>query len=133
MSTSRQDATARPSAAGAVLVVDDDVDTRELLADVLRGAGYLVETAGNGRDALELLQDNLPLPRMILLDIEMPVMNGAEFRETQRKDAQWIRIPTVVMTGSREEPLLDLAVDDTLRKPFTTDDLLSIVARYCSH
>ncbi len=128
-SRSHQSAAELPRSSASVLVVDDDVDTRDLLADVLRRAGYTVETASDGRDAIARLRTS-PLPRLILLDIEMPVMNGAEFRETQRKDEQWLRIPTVVMTGSREEPQLDLAVEHTLRKPFTTDDLLATVARY---
>jgi CheY-like chemotaxis protein len=68
---------------------------------------------------------------MILLDIQMPVMDGAEFRQAQRRNPELLRVPTVVMTGSKEEPLLDMSVVETLIKPFRRDELLAIVARYC--
>ena len=114
----------------SVLLVDDDEDTHALLACVLERAGYSVETAGNGREALTLLDQIRP--SVILLDIEMPVMNGAEFRQRQRQDRDLIRIPTIVMTGSRMEAMLDPAVENVLRKPFTTPKLLAAVAPYCT-
>jgi CheY-like chemotaxis protein len=68
---------------------------------------------------------------MILLDIQMPMMDGAEFRQAQRRDHDLIKIPTVVMTGSKEEPLLDMGVVETLTKPFRAKELLAIVRRHC--
>jgi CheY-like chemotaxis protein len=114
----------------SILIVDDDLDTCDMLATALRRAGYSVCTATNGRDAIACLQ--VGIPELILLDIEMPIMNGAEFRQAQRQNRDWLRIPTVVMTGSRFEPQLDLAVKETLRKPFTAKNLLGVVARYCT-
>ena len=113
----------------SVLVVDDDDDTSDLLASSLCRAGYAVQTASNGAEALALLRANIP--DVILLDIEMPVMDGAEFRQSQRRDRRLLDIPTIVMTGSANEPQLDLAVAHTLRKPFRTKDLLSLLAGYC--
>src|SRR5678815_4049235 len=113
----------------SVLIVDDDADTRELLDVALVRAGYSVATASNGREALAILRTIRP--EMILLDIQMPVMDGAEFRQAQRRDQDLIKIPTVVMTGSREEPVLDIAVAETLTKPFRVKDLLAIVGRHC--
>ena len=125
----------RESAVGAqhgvsVLVIDDEVDTHELLAAILAHGGYSVATACNGRDALALLHS--VCPEMILLDIQMPVMSGPEFRELQRRDPDLIRIPTVVMTGSREEPVLDVGVAGVLRKPFRAKELLATARRYCT-
>jgi|SRR5665647_477402 len=113
----------------SVLVIDDEVDTRELLCVILEHAGYSVASAINGRDALATL--HAIRPEMILLDIQMPIMDGAEFRQAQRRDQHLIRIPTVVMTGSKEEPVLDIGVAETLGKPFRTKDLLAIVNRFC--
>ncbi|MBA3817355.1 MAG: response regulator [Deltaproteobacteria bacterium] len=109
--------------------MDDDCDTHDLLDVLLSHAGYSVVTASNGREALGLLTSIRP--RMILLDVEMPVMTGPEFREVQRRDPDLIRIPTVVMTGSRDEPVLDPAVAEVLRKPFRANQLLALVRRLC--
>jgi CheY-like chemotaxis protein len=67
----------------AVLVVDDDTDLRESLGDVLRGEGYAVTLASNGREALDLLP-GLNRPCAVLLDMAMPVMNGTEFYRAMR-------------------------------------------------
>lgn len=113
----------------SVLIVDDDADTRDLLAVVLMHRGYTVVTSANGFDALEALRSIRP--EMILLDIQMPTMDGAEFRQAQRHDRELLEIPTVVMTGSREEPVLDIGVNETLAKPFSAAELIAIVERHC--
>lgn len=111
----------------SILIIDDDAETRDMLVVMLERAGYSVATACDGLEALAALHSILP--RMILLDIQMPVMNGAEFRQAQRRDPELIRIPTVVMTGSKEEPVLDVAIVEALAKPFPTRDLLAVVGR----
>lgn len=113
-----------------VLVVDDDVDTRDLVATIITHAGYTVETACSGREALERLQTIRP--ELILLDIQMPDLDGAEFREQQRRSREWIRIPTVVITGSMEEPQLDIAVNATLHKPVRARQFLALLRQYCT-
>ncbi|MDB4960815.1 MAG: response regulator receiver protein [Myxococcales bacterium] len=121
-----------PASAGAppsILIIDDDIDTHEALAELLEHAGYSVVLACNGREALKTLATMRP--SMILLDVEMPVMNGPEFRQAQRRDQDLITIPTVVMTGSREEPVLDPGVADVLRKPFRSAQLIETVRRHC--
>ena len=112
----------------SALIVDDDPDSRELLASLVEKAGYTVVTACDGNEALELLKTIVP--SVIFLDLQMPGMSGAEFRQAQRRDRDWIRIPTVVMTGTTEVPLLDLAVEETLRKPVRIRQLLDIVRRH---
>lgn len=114
----------------SVLVIDDDPEAREMLAAVLENAGYSVATAENGFDALELLRK--VRPKLILLDVVMPMCDGAEFREQQRRNKEWIKIPTIVMTGLAEEPVLDVAVEYALRKPIRSRDLLALVDRYCN-
>lgn len=113
----------------SVLVIDDDPDTHDMLQLMLQREGYSVVTAAHGREALERLQ--AIRPELILLDIQMPIMDGHGFREAQRRDRALLRIPTVVMTGSADEPMLDLAVEETLVKPIHRARLLEVVARYC--
>lgn len=112
----------------SALVIDDDDDARDLLAVLLRKAGYTVRTARDGREALEVLR--VVRPRVIFLDLIMPGMSGAEFRAAQRHNREWLEIPTVVMTGTNEEPVLDLAIEETLRKPVRANELLAIVQRH---
>lgn len=114
----------------SALLVDDDDDARELLASILEKEGYSVVGAHDGCEALELLRTIRP--GVILLDLGMPRMNGAEFREAQRRHPEWLRIPTVVMTGTTDEPLLDLAIEETLHKPVRARELIDIVRRHAT-
>jgi CheY-like chemotaxis protein len=114
----------------AVLIVDDDPDGRDMLAALVERDGYSVATASNGQEALEML--HVIRPQMILLDVCMPVLDGHRFREEQRHHKEWLAIPTVVMTGAAEEPMLDMAVVKTLRKPVHARELLELVAAHCA-
>ena len=116
--------TARPR----LLVVDDDVELCESLADALTDAGYDPVTAGDGARALALSHD-MPAPQLILLDLMMPEMNGWEFREVQLHDQVVKDIPVVVMTASRDLRRHPVDADAFLFKPFTLDDLLEQVQR----
>jgi CheY-like chemotaxis protein len=114
----------------SVLVIDDEFETRELLAMLLEKAHYSVVTAADGSAALALLQT--VRPELIFLDLQMPGIDGAHFREQQRHDPDWLRIPTIVLTGSNDEPQLDPAIAQTLHKPVKAARLLGLVARYCT-
>ncbi len=113
-----------------MLVIDDDPEARDMLAAIVEKAGYTVAAACNGGEGLALLQTLKP--ELIFLDVCMPVVNGHQFREAQRRNREWLKIPTVVMTGIDDEPMLDVAVAATLRKPVHARELLAIVARHCS-
>jgi len=80
-----------------VLVVDDDTDLRESLGDVLRGEGYAVTLASNGREALDLLP-GLKRPCAVVLDMEMPVMSGIEFYRAMSEIPALADIPVAVLT-----------------------------------
>jgi CheY-like chemotaxis protein len=116
-----------------VLVVDDDVDVRETVADVLESAGYRVATAYNGRHALHLLKVEKVRPDVILLDMMMPELDGWGFRAEQRKDPELAPIPVVVFTafGVPAETAAQLAAAGFLKKPPRIEDLLSTLARAC--
>ena len=114
----------------SVLVVDDDPEARDMMDAVITAAGYSVVTAANGLEALQRL--HVVRPELILLDVCMPICDGAEFRQQQRRNRQWIKIPTVVMTGVEDEPVLDVGVEEALRKPIRARDLRALVGRYCT-
>ena len=82
----------------SILIVEDDSDLREALSEVLRDEGYSVESAADGREALDRLRRDLR-PSLILLDLTMPVMNGWQFRAEQRRDPALSEIPVVVLSA----------------------------------
>jgi len=80
-----------------VLVVDDDLEVRQLFRRILEPEGYTVVEAENGREALDRLRD--VSPSVILLDLMMPVMDGFEFVAEFRRHEPWRAIPIVVVTA----------------------------------
>jgi CheY-like chemotaxis protein len=109
-----------------VLVVDDDPDIREVVALVLEDEGFSVETAANGAEALEKMRANPPCG--ILLDMMMPVMDGAQFLRAWGLEAPSRRVPVVVMSANRKAAdALTLGASDFIAKPFDVDDLLQLV------
>lgn len=114
--------------ARTILVVDDDVDIRATLTDVLEDEGYTVNAVGNGREALAYLKTHLSTS-MVLLDLMMPVMDGFMFRAEQKNDPELAAIPVVVMTarGSLEPGAID--VPDVLPKPLKLSALLDAIQR----
>lgn len=118
--------------AGHVLVVEDDPDAREALAQILLGSGYDVATADNGRAALTYLQESPP-PCLIVLDLMMPVMDGWQFRAEQVRDASLAAIPVLVITAipRAEQRAAVLSIDDYLTKPVDIERFLETGYRYC--
>src|SRR5436190_16847988 len=84
-----------------ILVVDDQIDLRDAIAVLLEVEGYAVVDAENGREALKYLQNGTNVAA-IVLDLMMPVMDGWQFLEERRRNAAWLRIPTIVVTGVSE-------------------------------
>ena len=112
-----------------LLIVEDDPAMLIALRDILQGAGYLVQTAANGADALDHLSNSRPA--LILSDIAMPVMDGFELLEAVRKRPSGATIPFIFLTarGTREDIFTgkSLGVDDYIIKPVTSKELLSAV------
>ena len=108
-----------------LLVVDDDDDVRLALKLYLEAEGYVVEEAQNGSEALERLRRGLR-PRVIVLDLMMPVMNGWEFREQQKAAHDLKDIPVVIFTATG---LTTGIMDDitVLPKPVDALRLLDVV------
>ena len=116
-----------------VLVVDDDIEIRESLVEVLEERGFHTISAANGAQALDQLHAGTR-PELILLDMMMPVMDGATFREQQRREPELATIPVVLISAYQdlEERAERLCADATLRKPISFRDLIETVRRFCS-
>src|SRR4051812_25335110 len=87
-----------PAAIGPILVVEDSPSVREALCDLLTLEGYDVAEAKNGRDALDRLYQ-WPRPRLVILDLVMPVMSGGEFLEAGRNYAAENGIPILLFSA----------------------------------
>jgi len=112
-----------------ILLVDDDRDVAEALSTLLTDEGYDVMTVSNGYEALHYLKSHQPPPRLILLDVMMPIMDGYEFRIEQQRDPAIADIPVVVLTaGSMGERVAEMGVTSHMRKPVDLDRLLAEVA-----
>jgi len=112
-----------------VLLVDDDGDVREALADCLTAAGYQVATCSNGLAALDWLRAAPRPPGLVLLDMMMPVMDGWQFREEQLAHPSLAAVPVVMLSARYDTPAH--AGVEQLRKPIRARDLVAVVARYC--
>jgi CheY-like chemotaxis protein len=84
-----------------ILVVEDDRDIRETLADELEAEGFDVITASNGLEALRLIRGATARPAVVLLDIMMPVLDGYGFLAERRKDPALSSIPVAIVTAGQ--------------------------------
>ena len=111
----------------SILIVDDEFGLAEMLRDMLRESGYEVTLAINGRLALEILEEGQV--DLVLTDMMMPVMDGAELATAMRRDDKHRATPIIMMTSlptARPQP--DGLFDAVLRKPFTPNLLLETMA-----
>jgi CheY-like chemotaxis protein len=111
----------------AILVVEDDEDAREAMVALLQMKGYRAVPAGNGREALDYLEE-APAPDLIILDLWMPVMDGWHFRSEQIKNPRLAHIPVIVVTArdTKEDVIKAsrLGAIDFLVKPIKEDVLI---------
>jgi CheY-like chemotaxis protein len=114
-----------------ILLVEDDLDVREALAETLRDEGYGVECASDGEQALVYLRGG-GRPGLILLDLMMPRMSGSEFRMVQKVDPRLRDVPVVLLSadGRMEEKARALETHGAIRKPIDLDELLTTIARF---
>ncbi len=122
-----------PTGAGnTVLLVEDDDDIRASIGDVLREEGFEVVGAADGNDALRYLRTAAEPPKLILLDLMMPVMDGWAFRAAQLADERLAKIPVVILSAvtDAQRHAAQLHVDDILVKPLEVPLLLDAVERH---
>jgi len=115
-----------------VMVVDDSLTVRKITGRLLAREGYQVLTAKDGVDALEQLLDIVP--DVLLVDIEMPRMDGFDFTRNVRADARLKGIPIIMITSRTADKhrnyALEIGVNQYLGKPYQEDELLQLVADY---
>jgi CheY-like chemotaxis protein len=115
------------------LVVEDDTATRAALVLLLQAEGCAADSVPDGRQALAYLSAHQP-PRLILLDMMMPVMDGWTFLAERRKDQALAAVPVVIFTAASDvgrDYARGLGADAVLRKPADPEELMAVVARYC--
>ena len=119
-----------PSASRTVLIVEDDPDSREMFLELLRGAGYSVIAARNGKDAMTFLSANAP-PDVVLLDMFMPEMDGWQFRRAQETDPRLASIPVIVVSAVRTAAASAVRSGAAafLQKPVAPGELLDAIAK----
>lgn len=133
--------------ATAVLVVDDSTSIRRMVESALRYKGYAVVTAVDGQEALEVLEHGTPSDIMpdeaggepfdlVVLDINMPRMDGLSALTAIRERADWANLPVLMLTTEGQDSdrarALALGATDYIVKPFKPNELLSCVAALVS-
>lgn len=117
-----------------ILVVDDSITVRRVTQRLLQREGYRVAMAADGLQALERLQEERPA--VVLSDIEMPRMDGFDLARNIRADARLRQLPIIMITSriaeKHHEHAMELGVDHYLGKPYSEEELLSLVRRYCA-
>jgi chemosensory pili system protein ChpA (sensor histidine kinase/response regulator) len=121
-----------PTQQPLVMVVDDSLTVRKITSRLLTRAGYLVQTAEDGVDALEKLDE--VTPGVILMDIEMPRMDGFELTRILHNNSKTKDLPIIMITSRTADKHRDyakeLGVNDYLGKPYQEEDLLQKIAHY---
>ena len=114
-----------------VLLVDDEVAVRDVLAWVIQGAGYTPLTAG-GAEGFALLTEHAERVALVILDLTMHDMDGFRFRELQRAHPQLADIPTIVMSGRPvlQEEKVRLRANEYVWKPARIAELRALIAEH---
>jgi DNA-binding response OmpR family regulator len=112
-----------------VLIVEDDRDLCELMALLLTGAGFETDVANNGQDAIDQALDNPP--RVIVLDMMMPVMDGWAFRAHQRQYVTLATIPVIILSAVPLGRLRNAGAAAAFQKPFHETELIAAVRACC--
>jgi CheY-like chemotaxis protein len=109
-----------------VLVIDDDVEIRQALTDILEDEDYTVVAAANGKEALEIVARG-PVPDVILLDVMMPVMDGWHFLSARLNHPRLVEVPIIIISAGNEAETEARKVGAyrVLKKPLHLDDLMS--------
>lgn len=108
-----------------IMVIDDDVDFRLMVSEILVDHGYLVTTAKDGEIGLNQLLQSEDRPDLILVDLMMPIKNGMQFRKEQHYLDEIADIPVIFVTG---EGIIDGEI--CLQKPFDHEELLEMIDKY---
>lgn len=113
----------------SILIVEDDIDIRSALVQILRLEGHNTAEAANGKEALEYIRNN-PRPCMVLLDMMMPVMGGRQFLDIFKDEPESSKVPVVIISAIADR--VDTSgAKEFIKKPMEVSKLLEVVAKYC--
>ncbi|MDO8281818.1 MAG: response regulator [Thermodesulfovibrionia bacterium] len=115
-----------------ILIVDDNEKNRKLLKVIIESHGYETVEADNGKEGVRLARESKPL--LILMDIQMPVMDGIEAAKILKSEAETAGIPVIAVTsyamkGDREK-FLATGINDYIAKPIDVNEVISIIDKY---
>lgn len=113
-----------------VLVLEDEEEARTFLVRILEFEGFKALGFPNGAEALDYLK-KAQEPRLIVLDINMPVMNGPQFRSALLGESRLAKIPVVVVTALDPPVAACLSVVRVFRKPLDIDAFIRVVRQIC--
>ena len=114
-----------------VLIVDDDFRIRALMARLLETSGFTAVEAANGQEALDVMRQRRPC--VILLDLQMPIMDGWEFRRQQLADPELAEVPVICVTGYYDSSdLFRRAGVRCFTKPVQLSALLAAIREVCA-
>ena len=111
-----------------ILIVEDEAPLRELLADLIEDAGYRAQQAIHGREALALVEQERP--DLVLSDVMMPVLSGAELCRILKAQPSTASIPVILMSAAGPELADGAGADAFVDKPFHLDELEALVRRW---
>lgn len=115
-----------------ILIVDDEPDILEITAFRLKGLGYEILKASDGKAAMDMIKSCLP--DLLLLDLRLPSLSGYEICATMKEDPALKHIPIILFTASavanQAEKLKETGADDYLVKPFDAEELLKKVRKF---
>jgi len=115
-----------------VLLIDDNREFREAVAEFLTDEGYTVHSAADGREALQWSKNCETLPKLILLDLLMPILDGWGFLDERRKDSRLACVPVVIMSGASgiEREAKNAGASAVMNKPVVPQELLRVIQYY---
>jgi CheY-like chemotaxis protein len=113
-----------------IVVVEDDRDIRLLYEEILRGEGFDVLLASNGKEALEILEKIERDPCLVLTDFMMPEMTGSQLVKLLRENDCLLTIPVVMISARPLKEIEDFGVE-FLKKPVDVDTIIEKVKKYC--
>ncbi|EHQ05826.1 response regulator [Leptonema illini] len=119
---------------GSILIIDDSAAQRKLVRLALETQGYVVVEAEDGMQAMEAMDRIGGSTRLILCDVNMPVMNGLEFVRELKKRENHAAIPVIMLTTETNETMVEemqsLGTNSWLTKPFKMSDLITETRRH---
>jgi CheY-like chemotaxis protein len=111
-----------------ILIVDDEDDARETLAEFFEDEGCQVSTAANGAEALARLAEE-ELPSVVILDLLMPVLDGNQVYERMQRDPRLAKVPVIVSTSAPARAPSGVLI---MRKPMNLHRLMNVVQKCCA-